>query len=211
MEIQAHPFQPRDLVGGHVVLDLVNTVTARNARPVDWLDSYGRLLDWAHLSGSFDDDTLHALEQMSSTDQTGAEAALDRVRELRELLVETFMSTIQRPDSAPDHMSRLEAEWKSAVAHAWLVDDAGRVRLKLSVVRSGLDYLRHDLALRAVDLLEALPLERTRLCPGSHCGWLFIDRSRGGGRRWCDMATCGNAAKGRRHYERSRAAARPSG
>lgn len=51
--IQGHAFRPGDLVGGHVALDLVNTVTARNADPVDWLDAYPRLLQWASLTGEF--------------------------------------------------------------------------------------------------------------------------------------------------------------
>jgi hypothetical protein len=38
--IQEHTFQPRDLIAGHLALDLVNTVTARNAEPVDWLTGY---------------------------------------------------------------------------------------------------------------------------------------------------------------------------
>ena len=73
---------------------------------------------------------------------------------------------------------------------------------------SRLDYLSHELALRAVDLLRTLPEARTRICAGSKCGWLFIDSSKGGRRRWCDMATCGNAAKSKRHYERKRTALR---
>jgi predicted RNA-binding Zn ribbon-like protein len=30
--------------------------------------------------------------------------------------------------------------------------------------------------------------------------WLFIDASKNATRRWCDMASCGNRAKARRHY-----------
>jgi predicted RNA-binding Zn ribbon-like protein len=34
--------------------------------------------------------------------------------------------------------------------------------------------------------------------------WLFVDESKNGTRRWCDMTACGNRAKARRHYLRSR-------
>jgi predicted RNA-binding Zn ribbon-like protein len=37
---------------------------------------------------------------------------------------------------------------------------------------------------------------RVKACPGPDCGWVFHDRSRNGSRRWCDMAECGNRAKG---------------
>ncbi|TIU06903.1 MAG: CGNR zinc finger domain-containing protein, partial [Mesorhizobium sp.] len=36
-------------------------------------------------------------------------------------------------------------------------------------------------------------------CP--RCGWLFLDTSRGGKRRWCSMRTCGNREKVSRHRE----------
>lgn len=205
MQIQAHTFRPRNLVGGHVVLDLVNTVTARNAKPIEWLDGYPRLLEWARLSEAFDDDALRAVERLSAKDPAGAEQALRRLRDLRELLVDAFSAAIERQDPPAVNISRLEREWKDAVAHAQFVTEAGRLRLGVSVSSSGLDYLRHELALRAVELLEQLPVERTRICPGSHCGWFFVDQSRGGKRRWCDMATCGNGEKSRRHYARRRA------
>jgi predicted RNA-binding Zn ribbon-like protein len=49
---------------------------------------------------------------------------------------------------------------------------------------------------------------RVRLCANAQCLWLFLDQSKGGTRRWCDMAACGNRAKARRHYQRMR---RPGG
>lgn len=40
-----------------------------------------------------------------------------------------------------------------------------------------------------------------RVCEGS-CGQLFVDRTRGRARRWCDMAVCGNRAKQAAHKQR---------
>jgi predicted RNA-binding Zn ribbon-like protein len=36
---------------------------------------------------------------------------------------------------------------------------------------------------------------RLKACRGEDCRWVFLDGSRNGSRRWCDMATCGNRAK----------------
>ena len=76
--------------------------------------------------------------------------------------------------------------------------------MQLAVEASGLAYLNHELALRSVELLRALPPGRTRICPGPRSGWVFIDHSKGGQRRWCDMATCGNAANTARQYQLKR-------
>ena len=43
-----------------------------------------------------------------------------------------------------------------------------------------------------------------RRCANPECGWLFLDDSRAGKRRWCSMSSCGNRAKARRHYHRSK-------
>lgn len=43
---------------------------------------------------------------------------------------------------------------------------------------------------------------RIRKCGGEDCGWVYVDRSRNGLRRWCRMETCGTKAKSRRRRER---------
>jgi predicted RNA-binding Zn ribbon-like protein len=56
----------------------------------------------------------------------------------------------------------------------------------------------------AGDLLTGGRLGRVKCCANPECGWLFLDDSRAGRRRWCSMQSCGNRAKARRHYHRSR-------
>jgi predicted RNA-binding Zn ribbon-like protein len=206
MQPQPHTFRARDLVGGHVVLDLVNTVNARDGDPIDWLDSYQRVLEWAALTRQFDKSVLAELQRINKAEPATGTLALRRLRELRETIHDVLAATI-RNDSAPEKTLRsLEARWKDAVALARLTISDHHTRLELSVESSRLDYLNHELALRAFDLLRTFPQARTRICAGTKCGWLFIDRSKAGRRRWCDMATCGNAAKSKRHQERKRTA-----
>ncbi|HEY1421478.1 MAG TPA: CGNR zinc finger domain-containing protein [Candidatus Dormibacteraeota bacterium] len=40
---------------------------------------------------------------------------------------------------------------------------------------------------------------RLKLCGSPTCRWAFYDLSRNHSSRWCDMATCGNREKARRH------------
>jgi predicted RNA-binding Zn ribbon-like protein len=57
-------------------------------------------------------------------------------------------------------------------------------------------------------LAEAIAAGQTgrfRICANDGCRWVFEDTSRGGRRRWCDMASCGNRAKVRRFRDRHRA------
>ena len=52
--------------------------------------------------------------------------------------------------------------------------------------------------------LVALGSEKRRphACGNRRCGWLFVDRSANGLRRWCDAKACGNRMKVRRYRAR---------
>jgi predicted RNA-binding Zn ribbon-like protein len=56
----------------------------------------------------------------------------------------------------------------------------------------------------AGDLLASANLGKIRRCANPECLYLFLDESRSGKRRWCTMSSCGNRAKARRHYHKSR-------
>jgi predicted RNA-binding Zn ribbon-like protein len=54
----------------------------------------------------------------------------------------------------------------------------------------------------AAELLTSPALGRVRECDSDTCWWLFLDSSKSGTRRWCDMKVCGNREKARRHHKR---------
>jgi predicted RNA-binding Zn ribbon-like protein len=60
-------------------------------------------------------------------------------------------------------------------------------------------------ALAAARLLTSVPASRLRRCASPRCGAWFVDGSKGGRRRWCSMARCGNRAKAAAHRAKTRA------
>lgn len=56
----------------------------------------------------------------------------------------------------------------------------------------------------AGDLLASSNLAKVRRCANPECLYLFLDESRAGRRRWCTMSSCGNRAKAKRHYHKSK-------
>jgi predicted RNA-binding Zn ribbon-like protein len=54
----------------------------------------------------------------------------------------------------------------------------------------------------AASLLASDESEQIRICGSLDCGWMYVDRSRNGLRRWCQMETCGTREKTRRRYQR---------
>src|SRR4029450_5586490 len=92
-----------------------------------------------------------------------------------------------------------------------LVDAAGvlhaapsseRVVVSLAATTPGAQ-LRLDIAAATMDIFRHDP-GRVRRCAGPTCVLLFLDVSKSGRRRWCDMAVCGNRAKVAAHHARAR-------
>ncbi len=203
MEVVQREFSARDLVGGDAVLDFVNTVTGRDGAARDWLDGYPRLLDWAALTRAFRRKDLARLREAALASPRAALRALARARRLREALYRLFAGAARGKAAArAEDLRLLETEWRRALAASELQPSGAGAVTAIRPERAGLDLVILEMAVRAVALLEELPGARFRQCGGSDCAWLFIDTSKGGRRRWCDMSTCGNVSKARRHAAR---------
>jgi predicted RNA-binding Zn ribbon-like protein len=66
------------------------------------------------------------------------------------------------------------------------------------------------LARSAAELLVSPERYRLRQCGGEGCGWVFLDETRGGRRRRCEMANCGNRSRIRAFARRRATAAQPA-
>jgi predicted RNA-binding Zn ribbon-like protein len=198
MHTVAHDFQPKDFVGGHVALDFTNTVTARDTTPRDWLDGYARLIEWARQAGLVESRSGTRLLAEAERSPREAAATLGRARRLREAMHDTFVALLARRAVPASALLEVEAAWKRAAARGRLTSGGGQIRLAPDDDASGLDLPLDLVIFEALGLLAELDAGRTRVCRGHDCGWLFIDSSKSGRRVWCDMATCGNAAKSAR-------------
>ena len=205
MRIEHHDFRPADLVGGDHALDFVNTVTARDTEPRDWLDGYDALLRWARQSEHYAARDLDALAKLAAEHPNKAKLALARAKTLREALCGALYALVAGREPPAADLAAIDAARAAASAAAQLVSRKRQVSVAWSVERSGLDLVAHVVAAQAVALLAEADFSRVRVCDGQHCGWVFADTSKSGRRRWCDMATCGNVAKARRYQEAHRA------
>jgi len=139
-----------------------------------------------------------------------ARAALRRAVAYREALYRVFAAALAGRAVAEDDLALVNAVLREATGHHVLLPgEFGGVRDGW-LPGNGLDALLWPVAIDAWDLLTEPVLDRVRECPGDGgaCGWLFLDTSRSGTRRWCDMRTCGNRAKARGHYARRQRRAR---
>ena len=196
------------IVGGHPALDLVNTVAPRvpggTADELDYLRAPAALLAWSRRIGLIDDAEATAVAAAWGSAAGMAEQALHATVEIREAVY----TVLARRDESAEMAAALELltlRWSAAAARSVLVP--GGAVAELQVGTSPALMIPDRLVAAAVELLRTVELRQLRACPVEEggCGWLFLDRSRNGSRRWCAMEDCGTRAKIRKLGERRRA------
>lgn len=191
------------LIAGHPALDFTNTVGWHaGADQVEHFHSYGDLLDWAGDARVLTPQQLAALREKGAARPAAARAALRRAIAMRELIYRIYAAVARQRTPARGDLERLHKEQIEALQHA-SVHWSGA--LANTFAKSD-DLLApvYPVVLAAVELLQSDELARVRQCANDPCGWLFVDRSRNGSRRWCSSSDCGNESRVRRFRARSR-------
>lgn len=195
-----------ELSGGHTALDFTNTISRREdpAASRDDLTHYGRLVSWGVQAGLLKPKDGERLRSEARERPKAAAAALRRAIAIREAMFSLFVAIArgEKPDAGalevvnaalPGALSALRVgPDRDGFAWRFAHDDTDLAPLLAPVVRA------------AAELLTSGELPRIRECGSDTCFWLFLDRSKNGTRRWCDMKVCGNRAKARRHYQREK-------
>jgi predicted RNA-binding Zn ribbon-like protein len=150
---------------------------------------------WARTAGILDEDEPFWLD----------EAGLEGVRGAREAIYAVMqpLATGASPDEAL--LARLNARLTAIASHRVLASEDGAIGWRWSFGPGAGERLTAPLLAAAADLLASGAWRRIRQCNDKHCGWLFLDQSKAGRRRWCSMADCGNRAKAARHHRRLKA------
>src|SRR6202051_4560993 len=83
MKLVNHNWIPRDIVGGNLAMDLVNTVSGWNSDPEDWVPDIASFLVWARTCGVLNEGEQNAAARRAKGSPAAAERVLASVQELR--------------------------------------------------------------------------------------------------------------------------------
>jgi len=184
---------PEHFIGGHAALDLANAVFDRRipARDNELLKSARDVAGWLRAAGLTDDRQAQAVAGVADA------GLVERVREVREASYAVFAARAAAASPPPAQALGLLLRRAANGLSAGPLELCG-TRLELNSVQwQDAEAVTAFLAMLSVEAFFTLPDDRLRSCP--RCGWLFLDTSRGGKRRWCSMRTCGNREKASRH------------
>ena len=184
--------QDFQFIAGNLALDFVNTVGNRLGTPRDYLSDIAEFRRWVRLAGFLGNEAPPGVNDRK----------LDLVRRVREKLHALF--------------------WRLAIGHGLSRPALGPLNFRLSIVagkrqlcrnkesvdwawktsRDDPDRVLAPILHSAANLLVSPSRRQIRQCESQTCGWLFLDRSKAGTRRWCSMGDCGNRAKVARYYDK---------
>jgi predicted RNA-binding Zn ribbon-like protein len=194
-----------DLSGGVLCLDFANTISRRSdpQRVSEHLRSYPDLIGFAEQSKLISPSEGRVQRLQSAKHLSEAHSSYAKAIQLREMLFRAFSSVAAGKSAAPRDLQLLDSLARDALAYRELVRDNDVYRWKWkSDKKEVFNRIAWSIAESAVKLLTSSELATVRLCDAPDCDWLFLDNSRNRSRRWCDMKSCGNRQKARRHYLR---------
>jgi predicted RNA-binding Zn ribbon-like protein len=174
-------------------LDFVNTRYWRGSgEPTETLTTPCAVLAWAA--------SAPVLPGLSERDATAWHGGLIALREVLFRLLSAAAGTAapERGDVAAFNAALAEAPARRRLAE-------GGAAFGVEGTAESVAALLAPVLWSAADLLAGRRRTHLRQCANPQCGWLFLDDSKSGNRRWCMMSACGNRAKARRHYLKRKA------
>jgi len=196
------------LIGGALCLNFTNTAHGRGTPDhTENLVDYVALIAWSKHAEAIAAVEAERLLAGAARHPRAAEAVRRRAVEFREQLHRSFLALRRGAQPDPRDLDGINRELVAALPHARLAPEAGAFTWSWDD-EPALDRVLWPIVRSATQLLTAAELPRVKQCQGRGCSWLFLDTSKNGSRRWCEMEVCGSRAKARAYYARRKAEAK---
>lgn len=197
---QRYEWSAQDFIAGQLCLEFTNTVGDHSkTRDVERLTDWDALLNWASAAGALNAGEKGELRKIGSRDPAAASRSLHSLLNFRDMLFRIFSALAAGHAPVPQDLEGVEVAILGALRCAHLTQQNKNFAWVISQSEPSMKTPLARIALSALRLLQGEDLSRLREC--QRCSWLFIDRSKSHGRRWCRSDACGNRARVARHYQ----------
>ena len=194
-----HEWSPFDFVAGELCLEFTNTVGDHTkARVVEWLVDWDSVLEWAASAGVVSAAEAHELRRIGRRDLAAARRCHHSLLKFRDVLFRVLSTLAAGRVPVRDDLERIEGVVLSSLRAAHLTQQDGAFFWAVRPSETSMSTPQARIALSTLRLLQGDALAQLREC--QRCSWLFLDRSRNHGRRWCRADACGNRARVARYY-----------
>ena len=186
-------------------IEFVNTDGMRRGERIDAMRDFEALVHWLESHEVLDAERAAGMNRRAEQQPAGASAALADARRIRAALRALAERGAHEPRIRGEVLAelnrvlgrsagtrRVEARADETFVRAFVPGGDAFAGLVIPIVES------------AADALVLGELTRVRRCANPQCTHVFLDTTKNGRRRWCDMRTCGNRAKAARHRTKVR-------
>jgi predicted RNA-binding Zn ribbon-like protein len=201
---------PFKYIGGDPAVDLVNTVDwTREGLRDERLDDYERLTRWAEGADVLSPELSAKLRRRAAKNLSAASAVYRAALRAREVLRRLFLELADGSVSA-GALADFNRILAPALRQLRVTQPGSARHLQLGWEdqERRLDSVLWPVLWSAAALIASEEASRLRVCGGEDCGWMYVDRSRNGLRRWCQMESCGTREKTRRRRQGAEAVPR---
>lgn len=197
------------LDGGCPVFDFTNTISNRNDPDYfDYLTKYDDFVDWINKIKLLPKGKMDAIAAFSKSHTRKSADTLRQIIEVREVVFKLFSSLAQQQKADRETVDAFNGFFSEALSNMRV--EVGRKEVATSFIVSEKTILKEPLYILvkyAFDTLSTQSFDRIKECPT--CRWLFLDTTKNGKRRWCNMQVCGSNDKARRYYHRKKESSNP--
>jgi len=186
-------------------LSYINTLSWRGRpEPVETLNSPVNLVDWIDRSEVLDNALVEETRRWIGDHKTEAAMWFAGAIAAREALFRIFSTIADDAPADPADIERFNAALAGVPRRDRVIASPKGLAWSLSAKKAAFGAVLAPVLWSAGDLLVSASTHRIRRCANEDCLWLFVDQSKTNNRRWCDMRSCGNRAKARRHYAKTK-------
>ena len=186
-------------------LTYVNTLSWRGSpTPIERLHGFVDILAWIEQSGVVSLAAIDGAREWVRGHKTEAVRTFTAAIDIREALFRIFSAIAVGVSAEQEDLLNFNIVLASMPRRDRIAEVPEGYCWDISQKRSSASDILAPVLWSAGDLMLKAQIRRIRRCANAECMWLFIDQSKTNTRRWCDMGSCGNRAKSRRHYARSK-------
>jgi predicted RNA-binding Zn ribbon-like protein len=190
--------------GGTLVLDFINTVHDRTEATLrDYLLAPQDCLYWARKKSLVSPVEYRKLQSLLEANRNGSDEWFSNVLMLRECLYQIFSAVAQKKRVQSGDLQFFNGYLSRYFSHLKISFDRDRFTEGWDFDAPALEHIFAPIIKDGRRLMLEESMDKIKECP--NCGWLFIDTSKNGRRRWCSMDTCGSMVKSLDYYYRKKA------
>jgi predicted RNA-binding Zn ribbon-like protein len=199
-------FAVLDRGNDRLCLDFANSMAWRRSEaPEERLGTPLVFLAWCRDNGLIGPATAKAVAARWQVSPREGDQTLERAVFVREAIYRVFRAITLNEEPAAGDVDRFNEALALVPQRKRLEIGEGGIGWALSGSTSPEMGAIAQIIWSAADLLSSERRLRIKQCEDPRgCGWLFLDESRAGTRRWCSMGDCGNRAKAHRHHLREK-------